>query len=82
MGSQKKPSSEKEPRRYNDFVKYSGLAIQMAVAIYLGHLLGVYLDEKTGNTNELYSKIVTLLAVFLSIFMVIRQVTKSSSNND
>ncbi|ELR69896.1 hypothetical protein C900_04599 [Fulvivirga imtechensis AK7] len=52
----------------------------MAVSIYFGHLLGQYLDQKTGNASELYSKIFTLVAVFLSIFMVIRTVIKSNSD--
>lgn len=77
MGSQRKPSSQKEQKPYNSYIRFTGLAIQMAVTIYLGNLLGVYLDERTGNTSELYSKIITLIAVFLAIFMVIRQVIKS-----
>ncbi|WP_083867530.1 AtpZ/AtpI family protein [Fulvivirga imtechensis] len=77
---QQKSSNKKEPKRYNSYIKYSGLAIQMAVSIYFGHLLGQYLDQKTGNASELYSKIFTLVAVFLSIFMVIRTVIKSNSD--
>lgn len=77
---QPKPSNPKEQKPYNSFVKFSGLAIQMAVAIYLGSLLGSYIDEKTGNTSELYTKIITLISVFLSTVMVIRQVIKSNSD--
>lgn len=77
---QPKPSKPKEPKQYNSFIRYSGLAIQMAVSIYLGSLLGSYIDEKTGNTSELYTKIITLIAVFLSTIMVIRQVIKSNSD--
>lgn len=75
-----KPSEPNKPGQYNSFVRYSGLAIQMAVTIFLGHVLGEFIDEKTGNTSELYEKIITLLAVFLSIFMVIREVTKNPDN--
>lgn len=78
----KKPSKENEKKSYHNYIKYSGIAIQMAVAIYLGHALGVFLDEKTGNTSELYTKVVTLIAIFLSIFLVIRQVTSSSNDNN
>lgn len=78
MGSMKKPSSQKEQKPFNSYAKYTGIAIQMAVTIYLGNLLGVYLDQKTGNPSDLYTKIVTLIAVFLSIIIVIRQVIKSS----
>lgn len=78
MGSKKKPSNQREQKPFRSYAKYTGIAIQMAAAIYLGNLLGVYIDEKTGNTSELYTKIITLIAVFLSIVMVIRQVIKSS----
>lgn len=50
----------------------------MGAAIYLGNLIGVYLDDKYHIDNGIYTKIITLTAVFLSIFMVIRQVIHDS----
>ncbi len=73
------PSDPKEPKRYNFIIKYSGLAFQMGITIYLGSLLGDYLDERLDNESSLYSKVITLLAVFISIFSVIRQVIKDSN---
>jgi len=70
----------KKQRQYNTFAKYSGLAIQMGVTIYLGSLLGNYFDEKFTNSSNLYTKIVTLIAVFLSIYLVISQVINESSD--
>jgi membrane protein DedA with SNARE-associated domain len=49
----------------------------MAVTIYLGNLLGKYVDEIAESGSDIYTKIITLLAVFLSIFVVIREVIKS-----
>ena len=46
----------------------------MGLTIYLGSKLGEWLDVKFENANQLYYKIVTLLAVFLAMFSVIRQV--------
>ncbi len=69
-------SKENKPKPYNSFIKYSGLALQMGITIYLGSLLGDFLDSKYDNENGLYTKICTLLAVFLSIASVIRQVIK------
>jgi membrane protein DedA with SNARE-associated domain len=67
----------KKPKQFNSYLKYSGLAIQMAVTIYLGNLLGEYVDKIAESGSDIYSKIITLLAVFLSIFVIIRQVIKS-----
>ncbi|WP_255554378.1 AtpZ/AtpI family protein [Tenacibaculum sp. AHE15PA] len=54
----------------------------MGLTIYLGNLLGKWLDVQYPNNGELYSKICTLAAVFLAMFSVIRQVTKISKDND
>lgn len=61
-----------------NFAVFSGIAIQMGVTIYLGSLLGEWLDVKYSKTEPFYAKWVTLLAVFLSITGVIVQVTKFS----
>jgi membrane protein DedA with SNARE-associated domain len=49
----------------------------MAVTIYLGNLLGKYIDRVAESGSDIFTKIITLLAVFLSMFMIIRQVIKS-----
>jgi len=71
--------SKKKPK-LNAFAKYSGIAFQMGITIYLGSLLGQWLDEKYENQDELFSKVVTLLAVFLSMYLVIKQVVRDSKN--
>ncbi|TXE13022.1 AtpZ/AtpI family protein [Seonamhaeicola algicola] len=59
------------------------MAIQMGLTIYLGSKLGGWLDVKFPNNNALYTKIVTLVAVFFAMISVIIQVTKiSNKNND
>lgn len=77
----KHPQNSKKPKPYNSYLKYSGLGIQMAVTIYLGHQLGLYLDDHFEISSGLWSKIITMVAVFLSTFVIIRQVIKSSSDN-
>ncbi len=65
----------------NTFAKYSGIGIQIGVTIYLGKVLGNWLDVKYHNQDELYTKVVTLVAVFLAIYSVIKQVTGTSSDD-
>ncbi|WP_291968191.1 AtpZ/AtpI family protein [Maribacter sp.] len=50
----------------------SGVAIQMGVTIYLGNLLGEWSDQKFEKT--FLEDTFTLLAVFLSIYLVIKKV--------
>lgn len=66
--------TKKTKKQLSPFIRFSSIAIQMALTIYLGSKLGEWLDTKFENENQLYFKIVTLLAVFIAMFSVIRQV--------
>ena len=50
----------------------------MGGTIYLGNLLGIWLDQK--YNMEVWESIITLLAVFISIYLVISQVLKISKD--
>lgn len=75
-------SKDSKGKPLNKFVRFTGIALQMGLTIYLGSLLGEWLDVKYENTSQLYTKICTLAAVFLAMFSVIMQVTKLSKDND
>jgi len=62
----------KEKRALNNWAKFSTIAIQMGATIYLGNLLGLWLDKKFATT--FLESTVTLLAVFLSMYIVIKAV--------
>jgi membrane protein DedA with SNARE-associated domain len=73
MQAPKKPEKQGQ---FNHFLKYSGLGIQMALTIYVGHWLGQYVDSQTQQPNPFWTQIITLIAVFLAIVSVIRQVIR------
>ena len=73
---------KKPKKQLNQFVRFSGIAIQMGLTIYLGSMLGKWLDQKFPNDSELYLKICTITAVFSTMYSVIRQVSKRSKNDD
>ena len=75
-----KPFQKKKP--LNKFIRFSGIAMQMGLTIYLGSKLGEWLDLTYENSSQLYTKICTLVAVFAAITSVIIQVTKLSKEND
>lgn len=58
------------------WLRFSGIAIQMGGVIWLGNLLGKYIDDKAMREDELWSKIITLIAVLLAMFSVIREVIR------
>ena len=66
--------TQKPKKQLNPYVRFTTIALQMGLTIYLGSKLGEWLDVKFDNQNQLYYKIVTLCSVFIAIFVVIRQV--------
>ncbi|WP_194768215.1 AtpZ/AtpI family protein [Tamlana sp. I1] len=77
-----KKENQNQRKQLNKYVRFTTIALQMGLTIYLGSVLGEWVDSKTGNTNQLYYKIITLLAVFLAMFSVIRQVLNITNNDN
>ena len=72
---------QKSKKQFNPYIRFSSIAIQMGLTIYLGSKLGEWLDVKLENQDQLYYKIVSLLAVFIAIFSVIKQVIKITNKD-
>ncbi|MCC4212160.1 AtpZ/AtpI family protein [Leeuwenhoekiella parthenopeia] len=70
--SNKKPESP-----LKSWAKFSTIAIQMGLTIYLGNLLGEWLDRKF--ETQFLEPLVSLLAVFLSMYVIIRAVKSLNS---
>jgi|JI8StandDraft_1071087.scaffolds.fasta_scaffold18930_6 hypothetical protein len=64
---------------YTTYLKFSGIAVQMGITIFLFAKLGNWLDGYYQSSNEMYTKISTMVGVFLSLYIVIVQATKLNS---
>jgi uncharacterized membrane protein YfcA len=64
--------SQKKP--LNKALQLSGAGLQMGLTIYLGFLLGQWLDKKF-ETNFL-KETITLIAIFLAMYSLIKQANK------
>ena len=70
---------EKQPSKpLNAYAKYSSLGIQMAIIIGGGCYGGYKLDEYYKNTNSVFTIIFSLLSIGLAMYVVIKDVIKSS----
>ena len=69
MSQQKSPKKKENLRKAAEL---SGIAIQMGATIFLGNLLGEWLADK--YQKAYLEDTITLLAVFLSIYLVIKKV--------
>jgi len=67
-------------KQSNKWLALINIPFQMGLIILIGVLFGRWLDEKFENENAVYTIIFSLLAVFLSLYNVIRQV--KSLNDD
>ena len=65
----------------NSYARFSGIAIQMFAIIAVGTFVGVKLDEQFPNKNNLYTLILSLGSVIMSIVYVIRRIIAGSKNN-
>lgn len=70
--------SEKK-KKPNYWLSLSGIAIQMGVIIFLGARAGQWLDEKYSEEGNTYTVILTLLAVAIAMYLVIKQTNKLNS---
>lgn len=78
----KKPKGFKGQKRVSSYLKFSNLAIQMAVIITAGALGGRWLDEKQGNEVPVWTLVLVLIAVFGSMYQIIRAVIKMGETQD
>jgi uncharacterized membrane protein YfcA len=72
MEPQKSPKIEN--KNLQNAAKLSGAGLQMGLIIYLGNLLGSWLDKKF---ESFYLEItLTLFAIFMAMYALIRQVNQ------
>lgn len=72
MNQEKKPKSPTN----NSYLKYSGMAIQMAVIITLGVFGGKKLDQFLNLKQPIFTLLFSLLAVFAAIYISIKDFLK------
>ena len=74
------PKNQKRGKQLNPYIRFTSVAFTMGATIFLGNLLGKWLD--TRFEKEFWEPAVTLLSIFIAIYQVISQVIKVSKNND
>ena len=72
---------QNQGKQLNSYARFSGIAIQMFAIIGIGTYAGVKLDENFPNKHNLYTLVLSLLSVILSIVFVIRRIIAASKDN-
>ena len=76
-------SNQQQPKKpLNKYIRFTGVAFQMGVTIFIGTYIGTRLDKKYPNEKNLFTLIFSLVFVLASLYLVIKQVTNFSNKND
>lgn len=67
-------------KQANKWLVFMNIPFQMGLIIFLGVMLGQWLDEKFKIEGSVLTIVFSLLAVFIALYNVIRQVTKMSND--
>lgn len=73
---------KKEDNPLRKYVRFSTVALQMGIVIAAGALGGRWIDQKQGDEFPLWTLILTLIAIFGSLFQVIREVIKMGKEDE
>ncbi|WP_299527894.1 AtpZ/AtpI family protein [uncultured Lutibacter sp.] len=65
-----KPQKKKQ---LNKYIYFSSMAFQMGIVIAIGTVFGQWLDGKYENDYSLFTIIFSLLAVFGSLYLMIKK---------
>lgn len=75
--TEKDRDKDNEKKPLNEYLKYSGLAMQMGITIGLATWAGVSLDAYFGfDKVPVFTLILVLLSIFASLYVLIRQLTR------
>ena len=73
---------KKRKKQHSKYLIFSSQVIQMALIIFFGAYLGDYLDEKTQNKTPVITIVLSLLAVFTSLYIFFKKnINKNNENN-
>jgi len=67
-------------KQANKWLVFMNIPFQMGLIIFLGVVLGQWLDEKFKIEGSVLTIVFSLLAVFVALYNVIRQVNKMSND--
>jgi uncharacterized membrane protein YfcA len=65
----------------NKFLILTGVGIQMMITIFAGAYFGKMLDEKYPAEKKWFTMGLTILAVFISLYLVVQQLKRLNRND-
>ena len=75
-------TKKKQSPGTSKFARLSGVGLQMGATIFLGAYAGKFMDEKYPTNKKWFTIGLTLFAVGLALYNVLRQVNKLNSEDE
>ncbi|MCI5055836.1 MAG: AtpZ/AtpI family protein [Flavobacteriales bacterium] len=72
----------KNPNLGKNIIRLTGIAAQMGVTIFLGSYFGKMLDQKYPMEKNWFTIGLTIFAVAISLYRVLKQVNKINEESD
>lgn len=70
--------NQKSPQKqYNNYLRYSGIGLQLFATVFLGTYLGFWLDKHFDTQKPIFSIVLGALSVVLGIVFVTRELLKN-----
>lgn len=73
--------SDKPKQKANKLIRFSGVALQMAVLITAGAVGGRYLDDAQCNEKPIWSITFSLLGIAIGLYLVIKEAMKLTNDD-
>ena len=67
--------------QFNKWLALINIPIQMGIVIFVFSYFGKWLDETYKNGTNSYTKVLTIIGVFIALYNVIRQVNQMNKND-
>lgn len=75
-------SSGKKPNKYNAYARFSSVGIQMGIIIAGFTWFGTYLDDKQNNKTPGWTIVLSLLGVFISMYLIFKEVANMNKKDE
>lgn len=75
------PNQNPKKNNLKKWLVLMNIPFQMGIIIFLFSSFGNWLDQKKQNEIPIYTIVLSLLAVFVSLYFVIKQVNHLNKNN-
>lgn len=82
MAKDSDSSSDKSKKSVNKFLRFSSMGIQMGVTIGLGAWGGTKLDEYYQTEKPIWTIVLSLSAIAIAFYLVIKDINRMSKDED